>query len=279
MPLLDDILGFVGEKFRNQNQQVQNAMDQFRKTGHLPPDLISSVAGINPIGGVISPQNWKTMAPEAKALTNLVADKAPSFFEKIMSDPRELMTSIGKVSDVADRPGFKSLASYSGEGGINLNPSVLGMGQEKSMPVLAHEMQHYLNEPDMLNMLARGKVSPETQESVANKIWKVLPENGRASLDMRLGQINQMKAGSVPSELTDMVNDLGHEDTLKLLRTTALDEGLAHLTEHTMRGTPGVNKMAGDLGVGIGNVAPAYRQPQQQSGLLGSIMGMFGGGQ
>jgi len=226
--------------------------------------LLQSALGMAPMG-MISPANWASTEPEVKALINVLGDKFPNFFKKILGDPRELLTltAPSKAADMG--PLASSLGEYvplsgGASGGIKLSPDIFSNIEGTAQPVLAHEMQHYLNAamPEFKGTASTvsGAIDPavgDKYERIASMIHDQLPRGGRGSLSQRLGQSMFLKSGGVPQELEGLVQKAGSPQALlPHLQKAAFDEALAHLTEHTVRqGTPqGLLDLATQMGVG-----------------------------
>lgn len=203
MGFYEDLMGFVADKFRRQNQQVQAAMDSFRQTGHLPQGLVGSIAGVTPIAGSISPSVWKGVAPELKARVNQLADRAPQFFKQILEDPRALMMqatpkeamnrALGQIERV--NPNLNMMRIRSDQLG-GMSNSVLG--------TILHELQHTQNIDRFANM-------PKEDASTIGMLLKGVLEEGNArhpSLSSRISEYaNKSALGPVdPTEYFADVN-------------------------------------------------------------------------
>src|SRR5258706_14876043 len=103
MAMLEDIIGFLQEGFRNAGQKAKesnesraklfNAIRSGQKT-NLGPLMQEAMASSQPMAGQISPGFWKGMAPEAKAMMTNVAAHAPDMFEKGLKSKPNLMSFI-----------------------------------------------------------------------------------------------------------------------------------------------------------------------------------------
>jgi hypothetical protein len=271
MPLMDELIDFVGDRFKEQNLQTQKAFQQVQKTGKLPEGYTSSL-----LGGMISPTNWKMTDPETKALINTVSDKFPDFFSKVLKAPRDL---VSMITDLTKPQGGVAQAGRTLGDFTNVGDKMARMRiapfasseAESRIPIVAHEMQHYLNDPKL-------NVAGPAAQSLAEKIWKVLPEKGRGSLNMRLGQIGQLESGQIPEELKNIHDLIGPEATKGLMQKAAFDEGLAHLTEHTARpGAPQeLQDMAKQFGVGVGQATGGAPVPPPQSDITSFMQRILG---
>lgn len=239
------------------NYQPPTAASEFLHRNPLLKTVIDMATALKPnptdaagaSKAMISPGMWKSTEPEMKALMNVLGDRFPRLFSKVLEAPRDLATLIQKpdVKDLA--AGLSAVADFRNMGDklarIRMAPF---NDAEKAVPVLAHEMGHYVHQPLL------KAYSPESMEATANKIHNVLPKGGRGSLQGRLGQLEFVRAGGVPQELAPVGAKLGREGLIKALQQISLDEGFAYLTEHsTRRGAPqNLLDLANQFGVSAG---------------------------
>lgn len=229
---------------------------------------------------------WKNMQPEAKALLNVLGDKFPQFFEKVLGSKTPLMAS---VLDAAKMPeAYGTMATY--------RPSLalankLGTPEAANTPINAlmnvradqtgnlgtgvHELQHYLNYPRVA-----GTNGPDAA-TIGMLLGELLPQGGRnqGSLMRRANEYNAVAPMGVEGPMASMANaDFfkprmaekfnnvvgqtplhGGEGYYKVGESlpdftgrAMMDEGLAYLGEHGQTANPqqSLLDLAKSLGVG-----------------------------
>lgn len=127
---------------------------------------------------------WRNMQPEAKALLNVIADKFPDFFGKVLKADTPLLTSIAPAAKMPDaygtlatyRPSV-SLANRVGQPEAANKPINALMNvrsdQVQSIDTPVHELQHYLNYPRV-----QGTDSADAA-TIGMLLSEILPQGGR----------------------------------------------------------------------------------------------------
>ena len=308
MPLVDDIIrkyaadqaleraGSVMAPSRVAQRAQESAQGPLMSTvldmlkmGGLDPTTVGgpahSLAAIAPLS--------KTQ-PEAKAALNMIADKFPEFFKRVIESPQELVSNILPKQYM---PGALGQVE-------RINPLVNRMSirqdmtadPNKLLEVIMHEMQHHLNV---------GRVTgtaPEDASTIGSLLHDILPKTQQGSLNKRLGELGQDvgigPAGfaqmppeeiaktfgkdwaSLSPELKARYTVHGLEPPTRpraadfqipgtyikdqpwgdFLQQTVMDEGLAHLAEKTAYPptpeTQPLHDLAAKLGVGATQEKP-----------------------
>lgn len=286
MALLDDILGFVDEKFRQQNEQRQKAFETFQKTGKLPAGFVSGAGGgVGPIAGQITPAAWKAMDAGSKGILRQFFDKFPDVEKAVQNVTTELRPSVVPKEKMASEGLLGSVGRMKDMFGdfydeMKLLKSPRLPGFKPSDETIVHEMQHHINDPRVT------ATSPEDAGTIGLLLKDILGEHGAetGSLDQRIRELTnrggvgadplsnpanikqwmqyspQVKAQvteaaapfkGIPGTLPDPYKGLQVGGLSDFLNRIMMDEGLAHLSEHTVTGAnPKLMDLAKKLNVG-----------------------------
>lgn len=317
MPLVDDIIrkyaadqaleraGSVMAPSRVAQRAQESAQGPLMSTvldmlkmGGLDPSTVGGPGGgtASHLAGIM-PKAWlpeakgglEVIQPEAKAALNMIADKFPEFFKRVLQSPESLL------ADVRTRPQLPGALGQLDRlnpllNKLSIREDVTAGDPNRLMEVVMHELQHHLNV---------GRVTgtaPRDASTIGTLLHDILPKTEQGSLNKRLGELGQDvglgPAGYSKVEPAELAKSLGYDWTAlsperkaqftemglregnpmraasykipgtyikgqpwgDFLQQTVMDEGLAHLAEKTAYPptpeTQPLHDLAAKLGVG-----------------------------
>ena len=285
--LMKDILNFAlnniyqyGQKLGKESESNAQALDRIRAGGKSG----LSTAGLQPmlgpnVVGQISPTNWASFSPEAKAILTETFNKFPRLFQRVQKTPSNLHVSVGNENALANRNAsgvMRSVNPYYDE--IQLGktermtsqPSKSAVGDAinwKSIPgdemrpdleTAVHELQHHVNQP----RLQQARPEDAADQATIGLLLKDLMYNKDiSSLQNRADQY-RLALGDKPTWSRDIVSPHAKDASGYNFRPTPwsqflggamADEGLAYLANNSMN-DPKLAALAEQLGVNPGHV-------------------------
>lgn len=211
-------------------------------------DMIDNMLGIadpmSNIGGPqqtaqILPATWKAMAPEAKAMMNVFADKFPGMFGKVLASKPNLTAEV--TSNIPAQAAAVLRKSSPEQHLMKVRPAYA-----KSPFTAGHEMQHSLNAPRV------AATDPLDALTIGTLLQDLLPKGRRGSLNTVLGEATMPDptAGWLARMIGNAPSVVNPATANRNLMRAAMDEGLAYTAENAAR--PGADPLLKTLAERLG---------------------------